>query len=399
MSDQSIPLLIINSHPIQYFAPLYRHLAADPAFSVTVLYGSRHGLSGETDKQFGQAVQWNIPLLDGYTHKFLSNQSPSPSIYGFWGLLNLSVLLHIWRAPRKSIVIVHGWAYALCWIAISFARLSGHTVCLRGESPQKLEQRKSGWRQQLRKRLLSRGLFPLINYFLYIGQQNRLFYQGMGVKSAKLLFCPYAVDNDRFQHYVASLATSKSDIRTRLKLPADGLVILSAGKYIAKKRPMDLLRAFASLHRPNITLVLVGDGHLRAELTQYIHEQALQSVYLTGFINQAEIGAYYAAADLYVMCSTEEETWGLSTNEAMNFRLPLVLSDAIGCAADLVREGINGYSYPCGDIEQLTDRLSRILAMTAAERQQMGDASLALINQYSYHQTGESLKSAFRTLS
>ncbi len=390
--------LIVNSHPIQYFAPLYRNMAATPSFDVTVLYCSRHGLGGELDRQFGTTVQWDVPLLEGYRHVFLSNQSPRPSIYGFWGLLNLSVIVQLWRAER-SVVVVYGWAYAVCWITIFFARLFGHTVCLRAESPLNLERYKSPNQQRLRRWVLGRGLFRLVNRFLYLGAQNKAFYQHFGVADNQLIFGPYSVDNTRFQQQAALLRSDRDRIRQQLGILPNECVLLYSGKYVPKKRPLDLLRAVQRLARPNIMVVLMGDGELRPELTAFIQEHAMPSVLLTGFVNQSSIGMYYTAADVFVMCSNEAETWGLSTNEAMNFNLPVVLSDAIGCADDLVQPGKNGYRYPCGNIEELARALARVVDCPADERRRMGEASRERVSHYSYGQTIDNLRIAFSPIS
>ncbi|MBO0934970.1 glycosyltransferase family 4 protein [Fibrella sp. HMF5335] len=392
MIKTAIHLLIVNTHPIQYFAPLYRELAADTAFDVTVLYCSRHGLSGEVDRQFGTAVQWDIPLLDGYTHAFLSNQSPRPSIHGFWGLFNLSVIRWLWQAP-KGVVIINGWASATCWLTILFGRLFGHTVCMRADSSNVVEQQKSPHRIQLRRWVLERGLFPMINYFLYIGQQNRAFYQFFGVAQKKLIHGPFSVDNSRFQQQYQLLKPQRMALREAFGLSPDHFVIVFSGKYLPNKRPLDLLKAVHQLQRPNVAVVLVGEGSARNELAAFVQAHHMDHVLLTGFVNQSVIGQYYAVADAYAMCSTIE-TWGLSTNEAMNFGLPVVLSDTIGCVADLVQEGVNGYTYPCGDVGQLADRLARLMDMPPCQRQAMGQASLTLINQYGYAKTVDSLKAA-----
>ena len=387
-SNKAKPILVVNSHPIQYFAPLYRQLA--DTMPTTVLYCSRHGLGGELDQQFGTSVKWDIPLLEGYTYKFLSNQSISPSIYSFWGLFNLSVIRELWQAP-KSVVLVHGWGYSVCWVTLFFAKLFGHTVCLRGESPVRLELRRSQWTQRARKLLLGRGLFRFVDYFLYIGQQNKKFYEHMAVRSDQLIFCPYAVDNERFREQAAQLHVDQPILRRQMNIPPDAFVVLYSGKYTAKKRPIDLLEAFTQLAATNTMLILMGDGTLRTELEQYIADHALTNVQLTGFVNQSTIVNYYAVANVYVMCSNEEETWGLSTNEAMNFSLPIVLTRTVGCAEDLLQENQNGYGVTCGDLQGLTQALQKLYSATPLARQQMGEQSSKLIREYSYTQIVQSL--------
>ena len=379
-------VLFLNSHPIQYFAPLYQALNKQKDIDLTVLYCSGHGLSGELDQEFGVQVKWDIPVLEGYRSLFLKNNSYNPGIYGFLGLMNFGIVKHLFKLP-KSTLIVHGWGYFTNVLAIIFGKLAGHTVCLRGESPISHEHNRSKRSLILRKLFFGKILFRLPDYFLYIGNENKAFYRLYGVSENKLLFAPYAVDNKRFQLAYKKLAFHKHELRKKLGLPQDKKVILFSGKYIDKKRPLDLLLAFnQSQYRQESYLVFMGDGELRPEMESFIKKNNLHNVLLTGFINQSNVPEYYAAADIFVMCSQGGETWGLSTNEAMNFQLPILLSDLTGSSGDLVHEGLNGYVFQTGNIDDFTEKLDRLLSLPKEELNIMGKRSGKIIDQYSYHQ-------------
>ncbi|MEX2399812.1 MAG: glycosyltransferase, partial [Rhodothermales bacterium] len=103
-----------------------------------------------------------------------------------------------------------------------------------------------------------------------------------------------------------------------------------------------------------IHALFVGDGPLRGMLEA---EADPERVHFAGFRNQTELPACYAAADALVLPSDGRETWGLVANEAMACGLPVIVSEAAGCAPDLVREGETGFTVPLGDIEALAARL------------------------------------------
>ncbi len=385
-----VRVLFLNSHPIQYFAPLYQEISRREDFKLKVFYCSRHGLEGERDEEFGVEVKWDLPLLSGYSFEFLKNYSPKPSIYGFGGLLNLGLISRLRKEP-KSILIVHGWGYASNLLAIFFGKLSGHVVCLRGESPASHEQIRpvSG----LRRFFLKRILFPVLDYFLFIGKENKAFYKMYGIPESRLVFAPYSVDNQRFLAAFKTLHPKREELKRELNLPLDKRIVLFSGKYIDKKRPLDLLRAFAKCRLGHLAcLVFMGDGALRSEMEQYIQKQGLGSVILTGFVNQSNVAEYYAAADIFVMCSQEGETWGLSANEAMNFRLPLVLSDLTGSSADLVAPNENGWVFKTGDVDALAERLDALLALPAEALARMGEVSQKRVQQYSFQKIIEGLE-------
>ncbi len=373
-------ILFLNSHPIQYKVPLYQEAAKH--LDIEVIYCSDESVKGKVDKEFGVKVKWDIPLLDGYKSFFIRNYSPKASIHnGFWGLVNPGVIKVLWRR-NSGILVVHGWGYFTNVISIIFGKLLGHKVCIRAETPLHQELMKNKYITILKHWYL-RILFLFVDKFLYIGSQNKDFYRYLKVSENDLLFTPYAVDNKRFQTSAESI--SKKEARAYLKLDHDKLVVLYSGKYINKKRPLDLLKAFYELNNGNSVLIMMGEGELRPEMELFIKEHQLErKVLLTGFINQTEIMYYYKSADVFVMCSGLGETWGLSVNEAMNFSLPIIVSETTGCSYDLVQQGNNGngYVFETGNISHLTDCLRQVLE-DGERRTYMGKRSLEIISHYS----------------
>jgi glycosyltransferase involved in cell wall biosynthesis len=383
-STEKRKVIFINSHPIQYFAPLYKYLN-EQGLETECWYCSDENVKGHLDRQFGTKVEWDIPLLEGYKARFFPNRSWKPSLYnGFFGLFNPGMISSL-RQEKKSIIVVHGWAYVTHIMLILFGRLMGHTICLRGESPLNQELMKGKVVIGVKKLLLGWMLFPFVHYFLYIGKQNRRFYEYYGVGGARLVFAPYAVDNARFRKSAAEFIPLKTKLRSALGIAATDRVILFAAKLIEKKRPMDLLRAYQQLDLAGKCLVIVGDGELKARVEDYVSKNQLPNVHLAGFVNQSEIPKFYAIADVFVLCSGEGETWGLSVNEALNFDLPVVVSDMAGCAEDLVNEGSNGFVSNTGDVGSLKRCIEQAMRLD-------GNSGNTTVSGYSYDAILETLK-------
>jgi glycosyltransferase involved in cell wall biosynthesis len=377
-------IIFINSHPIQYFAPLYKYLNQQ-GINTSCWYCSTETLAGHRDRQFNAEIKWDIPVLEGYTHRFFKNYSWKPSFYnGFFGLFNPGLLTALFRQP-PSVIIVHGWACLTNVLVLILGRLAGHTVCLRAETPLNQELLKGRLNQWLKRFLLRGILFRFVNWFLYIGKQNRLFYLHVGVKPKALLFTPYAVDNDRFQNAARKYTSQKAELRQELGFPQYAQLVLFTGKYIQKKRPLDILAAFEKLSLPEKCLVMVGEGEQRVQMEDFIKSRQLKDVYLTGFVNQTEIEKYYVVADVFVMCSGEGETWGLSVNEAMNFSLPVVVSDLSGCSVDLVEDGKNGFVFKTGDVNDLSTKIEQAFQLE-------GHKSHEVIQRYSFEFIGKTLR-------
>jgi glycosyltransferase involved in cell wall biosynthesis len=352
-----IKLSYFLSHPIQYFSPLLKEM--DEVFDLQVYYYSDISIKGGMDKGFGKRVQWDIPLLEGYRSTFIRNYSKSRSVSNrFFDAINPGVIRHLWKDQSK-IVIVNGWDYFSTILVIIFAGLMGKKVWLRAENPLSQELQKSRKVLFIKSIILKYLLFRLVDKFLYIGKDSRKFFQYYGARDSQLVYTPYAVDNDFFDEHYRTLSADRQDLKSKLGLPTDKKIILFTGKYIAKKRPLDLLKAFKSLNSQDSILVMVGEGELRDEMTDYIREQGIENVHLTGFINQSAIPSYYMVADVFVMCSGKGETWGLAVNEAMNFAKPVIVSSTCGCSSDLVEHGKNGWIVEEGNIPALAAALKK----------------------------------------
>ena len=354
-------LTFFLSHPIQYISPLLQELAKN--VDLDVYYYSDLNVIGGFDKGFGQSIKWDIPLLEGYKSNFLRNFSINNSMNTQIGdAINPGVLKVLWKT-KSTIVVVNSWTYFSDLLVIFTAWIFGKKVWLRAENPLNQELLKKGWKQKIKYYFLNYFVFKIfVQKFLYIGSENKKFFHYFSVKDSHLIFTPYAVDNEKFKKAYEENKLNKNNLKKELGISATGKVIMYSGKYIEKKRPLDLLKAFELLNDSEFNLVLMGEGPLRNELENYIVKQQLKNVILTGFINQSEISKYYSIADVFVMCSGIGETWGLSANEAMNFKLPLILSDTTGSSYDLVISGKNGFIYKEGDIESLSNCLKKIFS-------------------------------------
>lgn len=358
---------------------------------VQVFLASRAGAEVYRDEEFGVEICWDTPILEGYPYTILPNLSRSAGPGHFTGLVNPAVTLL--SKCEFDAVWIHGWAYATNWLAWASATVRGLPVLLRGETNGLREP--VGWRRTVKHTALG-AMFSKIARFLAIGSLNKNFYESYGVGGDRIFLAPYTVDNDYFFERARSLEGQRHELRQREGIAPDLPVVLYCGKLIPKKRPFDLLRALAILTKQiRASLVFVGDGNLRPELEEFANKNALR-VHFLGFRNQSELPKCYAMSDVMVLPS-DYEPWGLVVNEAMCFGLPIVASDKVGAAADLIRDGLNGFVYPVGNIPALAEALIRVLANDALRRE-MGDSSAATIRKWSISETVEGVRNALASL-
>ncbi|MDY3551861.1 glycosyltransferase family 4 protein [Gemmata sp. JC717] len=369
-------LAIVTTHPVQYYAPWFRHLAERSGIAVRVFYLWDFGVSGRVDPTFGVRVTWDVPLLDGYEHEFVPNRSRRPGTNSFWGIDNPGLLARL-KPFAPDAVLCLGYNYA------TFAKLllsrPRYPLILRGDSHRLVPR--SGLKARLKRAALAR-VFRRFAAFLYVGQANREYYRLHGVPEDKLVFCPHAVDNDRFTGGRGAAEPDAREWRAALGIPGDHRVVLFAGKFEPKKRPLDLLEAFRRAAPGRASLLFVGNGPQEPELRRAA--AGVPNVFFAPFQNQSRMPRTYAAADLVVLPSYGPgETWGLCVNEAMCLGRPVIVSSHVGCGPDLVRDDETGGTFPAGDVGALAARLRAALADPGALAA-WGRAGEARVGRYSY---------------
>jgi glycosyltransferase involved in cell wall biosynthesis len=378
---QAMRLAIVSSHPIQYQVPLFRALAARRGVDLEVLFCHDHGAHAPAiDPGFGVPVRWDVPLLEGYRHRFLRNVAPRPKV-SFSGLVNPE-LVSIVGSDRYDAVLIHGYASVSNLLALATPRRGRTRLLMRGESH--LRDPRSAATQRAKQVVLP-ALFRRVDHFLAIGTLNRQYYEHYGVPREKITLAPYTVDNAFF---ASQSEPDRAATRARYHLPTDVPLFLFCAKLIPKKRPLDAVRAFAQARRAApCALVMVGDGVLMPEVRREVAALGLErDVHLLGFRNQRELPSIYAACDALVLPS-DCEPWGLVVNEAMVCGLAIAVSETVGSSVDLVTPE-NGAVFPVGDVAAL----ARILTTWAQDREELarrGAASRTRIQAWGIEQTAD----------
>jgi glycosyltransferase involved in cell wall biosynthesis len=334
---------IVALAPIQYHTPLFQLLAERDAVDLDVLFLSDRGLSKSQDPEFGLAVAWDIDLLSGYRHEFLTRIGQHSGLAGRVRRLARWVSAH-------DVVIVNG--YNIPWMILTMAVCRARRIpyLLRASShPRGLS---SGWQRYLRP-AVTRLVVAGSSGALSMGHLNDEFYRE--TRARLVVFAPNSVDDGRFGE---ASPVDRSSLLEKWGLSAYRPVILFCGKLVPRKRPLDLVNA-VKLLTDEITVIFAGDGSLADTVRDSLPPE---HGVVTGFVNQSELPMYYQAADILVLPSSAE-TWGLVVNEAMAAGTLPVVSDMVGCASDLV-DGV-GEIYPCGDVAALAAALGRAVARLA----------------------------------
>jgi glycosyltransferase involved in cell wall biosynthesis len=393
---QRYRLAILVSHPIQYFVPLFKHLARQPEIDLTVVYCSLHGAEAGRDPGFRRSFAWDVPLLDGYRYKLLRNYWPGQLGEGFFTRLNPGVVREFQRGGYDA-VIIFGWRDFTYCLGLVAAYLSRLPWIMGGAGISLFEDDARGLKKLLKKLILG-TIFRRTGAFLVRGRSHELSYERYGVTPGRFFFMPMAVDNEFFSIHSDRAKPHRATIRARYQIPSDAVLLLFAGKLLPGKRPQDILAVLARLQAvvPQLCAAFVGEGELRPFLEAEMRRLGLNNAFLLGFKNLSEMPEMYAMSDVLVMPSNHE-AWGLVTNEAMATGLPVVVSNRVGASMEIIRDGDNGFVYPVGDIDSLA-RIVRRVAEDPSLRERMGRRSREIIQGISYDQCVTGILAAVQSL-
>jgi glycosyltransferase involved in cell wall biosynthesis len=347
-------LAVVTTHPIQYHVPWLVRLA-EKNIKIKVFYTWEQSAPGNVyDPGFGQHIRWDIPLLEGYEFEFEENTSSSPGLDHFRGIINPRLVGNI-KAWAPDGLLVIGWNYHshLQCLRYFHQRIP---IYFRGDSV--LLHERLGWRKLFRRVFLS-WVYQHVDYALYVGSHNRSYFLRHGLRPDQLVFSPQAIDIARFAEPDALYARQAQERKEALGIPADHVTVLFAGKMTRVKNPAFVLDLAEACSELPVSFLLVGDGSLKEGLMSRAEGKA--NVHFLSFQNQSMMPAVYRMGDVFIMPSLSE-TWGMGVNEAMACGKPVMASEMVGSAVDLVKEELTGIVYSLGDIRKCVDYLRRMSA-------------------------------------
>ena len=377
MPERRFRVLALASHPVQYMSPIFRRMAAEPELDLHVAYCSLRGAEAGYDPEFGATVHWDMPLLEGYQWTHVPNRGSGSET--FFGLCNTSVWKLIRDGNFDAVLCFTGYRCATFWIAWLAAKLS-RTAFLFGTDAVTLSPRDGRSWKVGPKKLFWPWLFRLADQVIVPSSGSRDLMLSLRVPADHITVTPYSVDNDWWLDQ--SSKVDRQAVRSAWGVsPADAVVLFCA-KLQPWKRPLDVLRAFAKADIAKARLVFAGEGPLRAQLqTEAASLGIADRVRFLGFVNQTQLPAIYTAADLMVL-SSEYDAFAVVVNEAMCCGCPVIASDKVGAARDLVAPVAPEFVYPCADVPALSNVLrsalsdrSRLASLAAAASERIAQWS------------------------
>jgi glycosyltransferase involved in cell wall biosynthesis len=357
-------LVILTEIIAPYRIPVFNALARHPGIDLKVIFLAETDPSIRQWRVYANEIEFQYEVLPSWRKRF-----------GKYNVLLNQNLSEALQTENPDAILCGGYNYLASWQALRWAKRKRIPFLLWCESTANDQRAGHALIESLKQ-----NFFGKCDGFVVPGTSARNYVGQMAVTGKRIFTAPNAVDNDLFASGAGSARTKEARVREELRLPRR--YFFFAGRLVKAKGVFELLEAYGSLKpelRSQIGLVFAGDGRSRADLERVAESIHPGIIRLPGFVQRDELASYYGLADCVVF-PTHSDTWGMAVNEAMACGLPVICSQAAGCAADLIKE--NGRIVAPKNVFQLARAIDEIAADPAL-REEMSCESRKIIQRYS----------------
>jgi glycosyltransferase involved in cell wall biosynthesis len=376
--SRDLRVAVVSPEPTPYRSPLFDRVASRGGLDLTVIYAA----ATVADRTWSVQPRHQTEFLGGRrlpgVHGFLRHDYPVTP-----GLGRALARTH------PDVVVISGWSTFASQAAILWARRHRIPYVLLVESHD-LGPR-AGWRRAVKGTVVPRLVRGAAN-LLVVGSAARESVIARGARPQDVRIFANTVDVVAWSERAARLARDRDELRARAGFEPEDVVIMSVGRLVPEKGMDTLIRAAAATEK-RMRVVLAGGGTGGPALEALARDLGVPLT-VTGDLPQEALAEYYVRADVFALLSVHE-TWGVVVNEAAASGLPLVLSDRVGAARDLVRDGENGFVVPAADVGAAAEALGQLVG-DPDRRRMFGERSRELVSSWSYDASVENFLEAVR---
>lgn len=374
--EKKYKLLILETHPIPYRTPLFEELSKNKKILLKVLFCSDFSLKEKEHEDFGKVKL--LKKLKGFDYELLKNNYPFKERPPPKGLWNLEIIKKLIK-EKPDAILIYGYQSFTHKIAFISSKIIGIPIIFRDEID--FIDSNSPFIKKIKNNAL-KFLFKNPKAFLYSYTRSKKYYLSLKIPSKKLFFHPCAVNNRLLQKQAKKDWNKKEKIKKKLGFSKNSKLILYIGRLNKRKRVFDIVKAYSKLEDKNTYLIFVGGGNETKIIKKFSKENKLRKIRIIPFREGNSLYNYYSIADIFVLTS-EYDPSPKVLNEAMNFSLPIIISDKVGTAKDLVKDKKNGYIFQCGNIKDLSEKMNKLIKNSKL-RKKMGKESLKIVSKWNF---------------
>jgi len=376
-------ILIYALHPISYQTPIFRYLSKIPGLDILVLFGSDLSLRKVFYDHLQKEVLFNNNLyLDEYKHVFLKNFAYDDR-KGFFSRINPGCISQI-KSFQPDFVLIHGYETLTSWLIYIYCVFKKIKLIFRGEAILGTGGIKRALINSI-KNIIMPFYFNRFSRIIYSCNGNKEYFLHHNYPAEKLISMPCSVDNSFIREWINKNQKRIEIKKQELKTDKYDLVVIFPARFTMRKRPLDLIHGISKVNG-HILAIFCGDGPLKVEMNNLCDKLNINYLF-TGFIDFDELYCYFAISDI-VCIPSEYDPSPKALNEALNFGLIPIVSNAVGTGKDLVKS--NGYICNVGDQIEVGKILSSLVGNTLLV-EKLKKESLAIINNYSIERSSDNL--------
>jgi glycosyltransferase involved in cell wall biosynthesis len=307
-------IVLITNIPAPYRLPVYELLNEKYKDDFLVIYCAKK----ESNRS------WNLGEFK-FNHLFLKENVKAKKD-GFNYIHNNIDIFHELRAFNPDVVITTGFnpTHIYAWIYTKLLRKKH--ICMT-----------DGWIESEKElsiihKIVRKIIFATSDAFIGASKNSLDLYGSYGISNEKLFQSHLCIDNDKFKN-----STKFEDREYDL---------MFSGQFTERKLPLFFAEIVEKVlkHRPNIKVLILGNGPLKEELFLKLDSAGIDYFY-AGFVQQEELPKYYSNAKLFLF-PTKLDPWGVVVNEAMASGTPVLTTQYAGVINDLLIDSINGFILP-----------------------------------------------------
>lgn len=307
---------------------------------------------------------------------------------------------------RPDAMAIAGWGGSDALTCLSWCRRNSVRRIVMSET-RAADGRRVWWKEMVKRYLISRFDGALVG-----GRSHRDYLAGLGMDPGRIGFGYDVVENDWFRRRVGEFRCGHAPyfLASNRFIPRKNLLRLidAYGAYVRAGRDPEraggvvIHGAAEPPERPSPwALVLLGDGEQKPEIVARCRELGLPVVeaapwdapadggaparmggvvFFPGFRQIDDLPRFYSGAACFIHPALEEP-WGLVINEAMACGLPVLSSDNVGAAEELVDDGVNGWLFDPRDVAGMAAAMARMAGQTDSALKAMGVAGMRILEE------------------
>jgi glycosyltransferase involved in cell wall biosynthesis len=378
-NGEPLRVTVVSPEPTPYRAPLFDLLAERPDLDLTVVYAAKTvaGRPWSVEPRHRSVFLRGVSL-PGARRLIRHDYPVTPGV------------VRALEAAQPDVVVVSGWSTFGAQAAIAWSRARRIPYIIHVESHD-LEQR-AGWRRAVKGTIVPRILGGASSS-LVVGAAALDSVVARGASPERVRVFANTIDVSAWGRRAVELAAGRAGRRAEAGLADDDVVVLCVARLAPEKGIDTLARAIAATGDERLVLLVAGQGPELERLLDLCSELGVRSS-MGGNFPEDELAEQYVEADVFALLS-RHEPWGVVVNEAAASGLPLVLSDRVGAAHDLLVDGENGFVVAADDVDATAAALER-LADDPELRRSMGTRSRELVRDWGYEPSVESFVAAVR---